>query len=522
MSLENCLIFDSQNYQQCNMKIISEIKMLKKGTINNESIIRKTEFNAKRVEVLNRIEYIQINIEFDLTNANTGESEYYLAREAFDISSLMDKYKDSWLWNTIKIIPNSKSPNTFLYINDILTVSAVKQEYCYKMILMCPIEKAYVKVNEKEAPWDSITTYIEYNTLNQNEYNFLVNIVKKQYQDKTLNNIKNQGSELEQEPEKIPKTKRKLFQKKSKHKKAKYSFLDPENEYDAAFADYDESIDYNDGIVDPEEELNKLIGLDNVKNEINKLKAKLEYQKIQKERKICVDKTNSLHMVFLGNPGTGKTTVARIITGILYNMGYIRENKCVEINGQSLKGGYVGQTAEITKEALRNSKGRVLFIDEAYGLYDEYENGYGKEAVAVLLKDMEDDRANTTIIFAGYEDEMNSFLNMNDGLRSRINRYITFENYTPKELIEILMLLLKEKHLYITQEALTKCYFIFKQAVMAKKFSNGRFVRNLLEKIEDEHAYNMHFVSGENIQKDTININDITDDIVNELITMSM
>jgi AAA+ superfamily predicted ATPase len=225
-------------------------------------------------------------------------------------------------------------------------------------------------------------------------------------------------------------------------------------------------------------------------------------------------------MCFTGSPGTGKTTVARIITGLLYTMGYIKENKCIEVNGQNLKGGYTGQTAIITKLVLKSAKNKVLFIDEAYALFDDY-NGFGKEAVAVILKQMEDDRDSTVVIFAGYKNDMEQFLKMNDGLKSRINRYIDFANYSVPELVEILMLNLRNKKLYITEEALAKCVLAFKKAEISERFSNGRFVRNLLEKIEYEHAYNTSKIK-DTKRQDTIEVQDIPDELINELLTRSM
>jgi AAA+ superfamily predicted ATPase len=170
---------------------------------------------------------------------------------------------------------------------------------------------------------------------------------------------------------------------------------------------------------------------------------------------------------------------------------------------------------------MKSAKNRVLFIDEAYALFDDYENGYGKEAVAVILKEMEDERDNTIVIFAGYKNDMEEFLTMNDGLKSRINRYIDFKNYSVPELTEILMSYLKKKKLYITEGALAKCILAFKKAETSERFSNGRFVRNMLEKIEYEHAYNTHGIK-DTKRQDTITEEDVSDDLINELLTRSM
>lgn len=256
-------------------------------------------------------------------------------------------------------------------------------------------------------------------------------------------------------------------------------------------------------------ELSELIGLDNVKNEILKLKAKLTYRKRQRKRGIFISDAENLHMCFTGEPGTGKTTVARQITGILYDLGYIKENSFIEVNAQNLKGGYSGQTAIITKCVLKSAKNKVLFIDEAYALYDKYENGFGKEAIATILKYLEDERDNTVIIFAGYKQEMQDFLRMNEGLKSRINRHIDFENYSPSELIEILLFMLKKKKLFITEEALEECYKTFKKETKKQGFANARFVRNFLEQVEFEHAYRIgNGRSGADVE-DTITVDDL-------------
>ena len=259
----------------------------------------------------------------------------------------------------------------------------------------------------------------------------------------------------------------------------------------------------------PMEDLDNIIGLENVRHEIEKLKYTLEYKKERKSRGIEDTSINSLHMCFYGSP-------ARIMTGLLYEMGYIKENKCVEINGLEFKGGYIGQTEIITKGILDTSQGGVLFVDEAYALCNGDNDSYGQEAVNTFIKEMEDNRDKLIVIFAGYEKDMEKFLNTNSGFRSRINRYFKFENYTVIELSKILINILKNKHLKITESALRKCMIIFKKAQQYHEFGNGRFVNNLLEKVEEQHMLNVMDETDENIM-DTLTIEDIPDKLIQDL-----
>jgi SpoVK/Ycf46/Vps4 family AAA+-type ATPase len=334
--------------------------------------------------------------------------------------------------------------------------------------------------------------------------------------------------------------------KKRKSANADLSFLKPSNLFKAASSSskktevkvettvndkiFDKSVlKIEPGSLDPMGDLENIIGLKNVRHEIEKLESTLEYKKERKERGIKDDTSNSLHMCFYGAPGTGKTTIARIMTGLLYQMGYIKENKCVEINGLDFKGAYVGQTEIITKGILDTSCGGVLFVDEAYALCNGPDDSYGREAINTFIKEMEDNRDKLIIIFAGYEKDMDEFLDQNSGFRSRINRYFKFENYTTIELGEILLNNLRRKHLKITPDCLTKCLITFKKAKKYHKFGNGRFCINLIEKIEEQHMLNvMGLVKYNPKQKtldpeieecqDTLTIADFPDNIIDELL----
>ena len=243
----------------------------------------------------------------------------------------------------------------------------------------------------------------------------------------------------------------------------------------------------NSGSINPFEDLERCVGLEKVKLEVERLVAFLKY----KTENNVKSSGESLHMCFYGNPGTGKTTVARIMAGILFKLGFISENKCVEINGLELKGSNVGQTSVITKETIDIAKGGVLFIDEAYTLFDEDEEDFGKEAINMLLKEMEDNRANLIVILAGYYGPMQRLLDSNVGFRSRVKHYFDFEDYNEKELTEIFMNNLKNRHFFVDAEAIEKIFVAFKNARLKKNFGNGRYVENFLTKLEEEHILNV-------------------------------
>lgn len=235
------------------------------------------------------------------------------------------------------------------------------------------------------------------------------------------------------------------------------------------------------------EELNDLVGLEDVKNALKDL-VSLITLKSKTEGSLKIKDIN-LHMLFLGNPGTGKTTVARLLSGILYNLGYIKENKLIEVSSKDLVAEYVGQTAPKTNAVIERAMGGILFIDEAYALASD-NSSYNDEAIATLIKAMEDYRDDLVVILAGYTKEMQAFLNSNSGIVSRIGYTLTFKDYTKDELIEIFKSMVYKAGFKITDEALLKAGSIIDENIGTKNFGNARFVRNLYEKTVVRHATN--------------------------------
>lgn len=231
------------------------------------------------------------------------------------------------------------------------------------------------------------------------------------------------------------------------------------------------------------EELNGLIGLKEVKEEINSL---VNYIKITRQRKAMGQPVPAIsyHCVFTGNPGTGKTTVARILAEVYAQLGIISEPKLVEASRADLVGGFLGQTAIKTTEIIEKAMGGVLFIDEAYTLSKDPQDSYGQEAIDTLLKQMEDHRDRLIVIIAGYTDEMERFLATNPGLKSRFTRYFVFSDYSAEELMRIFHSILKKYNLTLSPEAENLAQALFEDKIANKErtFGNARYVRNLFEK----------------------------------------
>lgn len=246
-----------------------------------------------------------------------------------------------------------------------------------------------------------------------------------------------------------------------------------------------------------EEHLQAIIGLNEVKDFMRSLQDQIRITQTRKNLGLPVDEKSALHMIFTGNPGTGKTTVARVVAGLLYHLGILSSNKVIEVDRSGLVAGYVGQTAIKTKEVIQSALGGVLFIDEAYTLAKDVNNshGFGKEAIDTLLKAMEDYREDLIVILAGYTDEMEEFLDTNPGLRSRIPNRIEFKDYSVDELLQMGEKMFNENGYELTEAAYEKLREKTEIARRAEQFGNGRYVRNVYEETKRNQAVRLRGVT---------------------------
>ena len=239
---------------------------------------------------------------------------------------------------------------------------------------------------------------------------------------------------------------------------------------------------------DPMEDLDSLTGLQNIKHDVKELMDFVTVQKMREEKGLKSVPV-SLHLVFTGNPGTGKTTVARIIARLYKKIGVLSQGQLVEVDRAGLVAGYVGQTAMKTQEKIAEAKGGVLFIDEAYTLAKDG-NDFGQEAIDTILKAMEDNREDFVVIVAGYTEPMEKFINSNPGLKSRFNKYIDFPDYKIEELVEIFDSNCKKYDYILEEEAKNqvKSLIMLRKTERLENFANAREVRNLFEEIITNQA----------------------------------
>ncbi len=254
-------------------------------------------------------------------------------------------------------------------------------------------------------------------------------------------------------------------------------------------------IDYNDSLFHTnqekekhdiltrfEEELDKYVGLEEIKRLVNEIYAWIYINQCRKEQGLKASK-QVLHMIFKGNPGTGKTTVARIIASFLFEMGVLSKGHLMEVERADLVGEYIGHTAQKTRDVLKKANGGILFVDEAYSLARGGEKDFGKEAIDTLVKAMEDRQHDFVLILAGYSHEMDYFLSLNPGLPSRFPISIDFPNYTTEQLLEIVRRMLAEREYELTPDG----EFHVKEHIkkirqeQEQTFSNGRYIRNIVE-----------------------------------------
>ena len=255
-------------------------------------------------------------------------------------------------------------------------------------------------------------------------------------------------------------------------------------------------------------DLNNLVGLNKIKEQINDLVSLLKFNK---KAHIDISKFN-LHMVFTGNPGTGKTTVARLLSDILYNLGYTKKNKLVEVSAKDLIAEYVGQTAGKTYNVLKSAFGGVLFIDEAYSIVDSGSNAsFANDCMTTILRVLEDQRDNLIVIFAGYEKQMENFVKFNPGLRSRIGYTIKFDDYTKQELLDIFKQLVEKDGFKITEDAIKKVEYIIEESSKVEGFGNARYVNKMYQDILISHSRNVEDIEDMEMLK-TLTENDIIEE----------
>ena len=257
-----------------------------------------------------------------------------------------------------------------------------------------------------------------------------------------------------------------------------------------------------ESIDDLKAELNALIGLDGIKKEVANLINMVTIHKLRAEQGLK-NTDMSLHMVFSGNPGTGKTTIARLMARIYHSLGILSKGQLVEVDRSGLVAGYVGQTATKTAKVIESAMGGVLFIDEAYSLTSKSENDFGSEAIDTILKAMEDHREDLIVIVAGYDGLMDTFIHSNPGLESRFNRYLHFDDYTIDEMCAILDMRL-EKGQYVMDDAAKKAVrdYIEESNTSSIAFGNARGVRNIFEKLLVEQANRL--ASAEQVDRDAL------------------
>ena len=269
----------------------------------------------------------------------------------------------------------------------------------------------------------------------------------------------------------------------------------------AAKPEEKEEIPPKEKIEDLLAELDSYVGMDAIKTEVRSLINMVQVYKLRKEHDLPTTDM-SLHMVFSGNPGTGKTTVARIMSRIYHSLDILSKGQLVEVDRSGLVAGYVGQTALKTQKVIEKAMGGVLFIDEAYALNGKSENDFGQEAIDTILKAMEDHRDDLVVIVAGYTELMDRFIHSNPGLESRFNRFLMFEDYTPEQMVAIFKMQCKKGCYVLAQgtEELVRDFIAEESA--DDSFGNARGVRNLFEHILV--AQNNRLAKMENVTRDDL------------------
>ena len=292
-----------------------------------------------------------------------------------------------------------------------------------------------------------------------------------------------------------------LMEKKTNQPPISEKSEKPASQTQAAKPEEKEEIPPKEKIEDLLAELDSYVGMDAIKTEVRSLINMVQVYKLRREHDLPTTDM-SLHMVFSGNPGTGKTTVARIMSRIYHSLDILSKGQLVEVDRSGLVAGYVGQTAIKTQKVIEKAMGGVLFIDEAYALNGRSENDFGQEAIDTILKAMEDHRDDLVVIVAGYTDLMDRFIHSNPGLESRFNRFLMFEDYTPEQMVAIFKMQCKKGCYVLAQgtEELVRDFIAEESA--DDSFGNARGVRNLFEHILV--AQNNRLAKMENVTRDDL------------------
>lgn len=264
------------------------------------------------------------------------------------------------------------------------------------------------------------------------------------------------------------------------------------------------------------DDLQDMIGLTEAKGVIQKALNYYKMQKLYEEKGLKQD-SPAMHMVFTGNPGTAKTTAARLFAQIMKDNGLLSKGQLVEVGRGDLVGKYVGWTAQTVQAKFRKAKGGVLFIDEAYSLADGHNGSFGDEAINTIVQEMENHREDVVVIFAGYPNEMEAFMQRNPGLRSRIAFHVPFADYDTEELCRIAQLMGKRKGVCFEADALEKLSAVFETARQQSDFGNGRYVRNILEQAKMNQASRLLEYDFEDITADEIKTIKAEDIVVPEV-----
>ena len=292
-----------------------------------------------------------------------------------------------------------------------------------------------------------------------------------------------------------------LMEKKTNQPPISKKSEKPASQTQTAKPEEKEEIPPKEKIEDLLAELDSYVGMDAIKAEVRSLINMVQVYKLRREHDLPTTDM-SLHMVFSGNPGTGKTTVARIMSRIYHSLDILSKGQLVEVDRSGLVAGYVGQTALKTQKVIEKAMGGVLFIDEAYALNGKSENDFGQEAIDTILKAMEDHRDDLVVIVAGYTELMDRFIHSNPGLESRFNRFLMFEDYTPEQMVAIFKMQCKKGCYVLAQgtEELVRDFIAEESA--DDSFGNARGVRNLFEHILV--AQNNRLAKMENVTRDDL------------------